>query len=156
MYKQEAALRTLRLHATWCMKHRVLRTSFSWEGVAQSYDTVNKLIHMCKSSSGRKISSWTQVSQHVSVLTAGTSIYIIWSPYDTFVYVGPCGVKFSERHAFQRMVEHIQEARDWQPLHRNTKQRNPFFEWVLKHGFHGMQLTLLEMVPHCKIDLREI
>ena len=66
------------------------------------------------------------------------------------------GAKFSERHAFQRMVEHIQEARDWRLLHRNTRRKNPFFEWVLKHGFHGIQLSLLALIPHGKADLREV
>ena len=50
------------------------------------------------------------------------------------------------------MIERIQEARDWQLLHRNAGQKNPFFEWVLKHGFHGIQLS----VPHWKAYLREV
>ena len=141
---------------TWCAKRRVARTCFNWEGVGKSYDVVNRLIHLGKTTPGRKISSWTMVSQEISVLTPGTWIYVIWSLYDGFVYVGQCGAKFSERHAFQRLIEHIPEARDWQLLHRSTRQKNPFFEWVLKHGFHGLQLSLLEQVPHWKAYLREV
>ena len=58
-YGQETAVRAGKLRSTWCTKRRVVRTSFSWEGVAQSYNVINRLLHMCESTTERKISSWT-------------------------------------------------------------------------------------------------
>ena len=131
----------------------MVRSNFKWHGVDHSLDRINRALCYCRTDTARKICTWRKTQAALSM--EGTWIYILWCPADNQVYIGQCGAKFGERDPFQRYQEHIRAARDFHLLKRNRRQRVPLYEWIQKHGFGSIQMTLLERVSHVNANARE-
>ena len=142
------------MNASWDPKRRVVRASFRWEGVCASLDRTNRTLCFCRTDTARKIFSWRKTQATLD--TEGTWIYILWTPGDNLIYIGQCGAKYGEREPFCRFQEHIRATRDFHLLKRTRRDRVPLYEWIQKHGYGSVHMTLLEKVTAFNADSREI
>ena len=150
----EASVRSLALRQTWNPKLRRVKSSFDWQPVPRSWDTVNRAIPLAGCKLGRLISQWRMTQASVS--EAGAWIYIVWAPNFSQCYIGQTGARDSFRCVFDRGKEHLVNTRDWTLLHRSKRGRIPLYEWVNKVGVHNVIVTPLERVPTWAADSREI
>ena len=150
----EASVRSLALRQTWNPKLRRVKSSFDWQPVPRSWDTVNRAIPLAGCKLGRLISQWRMTQASVS--EAGACIYIVWAPNFSQCYIGQTGARDSFRCVFDRGKEHLVNTRDWTLLHRSKRGRIPLYEWVNKVGVHNVIVTPLERVPTWAADSREI
>ena len=134
VYQKESAVRAAKLQAAWCAKRRVIRASFSWEGVGHSYDVVNKLFHVCTSSVGRKISSWTQVVPTMSVLKRHLDLCDLGAPRYICIRGAMRREIFGATHFLAHDGAHFGRPRLAAPSQKQTQQKSFFrmdFEaWV--------------------------
>ena len=100
------------------------RPNRNWSKVAQSWDEVNRNLHLSPYSWVRKIHQMRKVRPDVLVHREGTWIYILWSTTSELCYIGQTGAKCNARTLHKRGMEHIRCALNYQNIEsilQNTK-----------------------------------
>ena len=85
----------------------------NWSKVAQSWDEVNRNLHLYPHSWVRKIHQMRKVRPDVSVHREGTWIYILWSTTSGLCYIGQTGAKSNACTLHKRGMEHVRCALDY-------------------------------------------
>ena len=143
VWRSERVVRDQQLSQKWNPTMRRVTTNFSWSGVGESFDMVNRFLQLSPFPIPRKIASWRQT--HASVMEQGTWVYCIWSPLSAHVYVGQTGGHQELRSVFDRFRDHVLLARDWGLLAKYNSTCNiPLYQWISQMGIPNVCVTPLQ------------
>ena len=139
----EQRTRAHKLHRHWDYHIKRVSTNFQWQGLAESYDMVNRRLHLSPHGMPRKLHALRHT--HAPVSSPEYWIYAIWAPGPAKVYVGKTGGNNGAKSMFHRFREHILLARHWGLLTKqSTHYHLPLYAWVNSIGLENVIVTPLQ------------
>ena len=134
----------------------------NWSKEAQSWDEVNRNLHLSPHSWVRIIHQMRKVRPDVSVHREGTWIYILWSTTSGLCYIGQTGAKSNARTLHKRGMEHVRCALDYHNieamLQHTTSHLAPrnVYKHMHRHGPENFVITPLQRVSPREADRAEM
>ena len=131
-----------------------MTSNFQWQGLAQSYDLINRCLQLSQFNLPRKLNALRHT--HASVSSLGHRVYAIWAPGSTKVYVGMTGGTDGAKFVFERFCEHVLFARDWPLLDKHSRHYHlPLYAWINTVGIDNVIVTPLQCCSSVSVHRAE-